>query len=95
MTDRTVRLFVACLFLLTTACADFSGIDQPSSFANQLQLQEGGNILIISVDARADHKKDWTLLRNAPSVVEIASSVSADEISNHSEDTMHVVRDTV
>ena len=44
-------------------------VDQPGSFANQLQLQEGGNILIISVDARADHKKGWTLLRNAPSVV--------------------------
>ena len=50
--------------------------------------------MIISVDARADHKKGWTLLRNAPSVVEIVSSVSADEISNYSEDTIHVVRAT-
>jgi NTE family protein len=69
-------------------------VDQPGSYANQLQLQEGGDILIISVNARADHKKGWTLLRNEPSLVEIISSVSADEISNYSEDTIEVVRAT-
>jgi len=46
------------------------------------------------VNAHVQHKSDWILERYAPSLFEIIGSVSADQISSYSNDTIQLVRYT-
>jgi NTE family protein len=68
--------------------------DDPAASARDHLHLEARHILIISVNAYAKHKSDWILERNAPSLFEVIGSVSADQISRYSEDTVQLVRDT-
>ena len=49
-------------------------------------------ILIISVNAHAKAKTDWALKRYAPSIGEVLGSVTADQMSRYSTDTIDIVR---
>jgi NTE family protein len=66
----------------------------PGSRAASQHHKLARNILIISVDARAHHDTKWQLERYAPSLFEVISSVSSDQISRYSEDTNTIVRET-
>ena len=68
--------------------------DDPAAAARDQLHWEARHILIISVNAYAKHKSDWILERYAPSLFEVIGSVSADQISRYSEDTIQLVRDT-
>ena len=68
--------------------------DDPAASARDHLHLEARRILIISVNAHAKHKSGWILERYAPSLFEVIGSVSADQISRYSEDTVQLVRDT-
>ena len=68
-------------------------VSAPGSALNSQHHKHARNILIISVDARAHHDSKWQLERYAPSLFEVISSVSADQISRYSEDTVTIVRE--
>jgi len=71
-----------------------SFVDDPAASARDHLHLEARRIIIISVNAYAKHKSDWILERYAPSLFEVIGSVSADQISRYSEDTVQLVRDT-
>jgi NTE family protein len=66
----------------------------PKTSFRELQHIDVRHIIIISVNARAQHKSSWILERYAPSLLEVVGRVSADQISRYSEDTIQLVRDT-
>ncbi len=67
---------------------------EPGTHIADLQQQGAEHILIISVNARAQHKTKWVLERFTPSLFEVIGSVSADQIGRYSEDTIQLVRYT-
>jgi NTE family protein len=71
-----------------------SMVSDPKAVVRGLQHMDASHILIISVNAHAKHKSNWVLERYAPSLFEIIGSVSADQISRYSEDTIRLVRYT-
>ena len=50
------------------------------------------HVLIISIDAHVEKKKEWALERNVPSLADVVQSVSADQIQRYSVDTIELVR---
>ncbi len=66
--------------------------DDPEGSARLGLHSEARHIMVISVNAHAKHKTDWVLERFAPSLFEVIGSVSADQISRYSEDTIELVR---
>ena len=66
---------------------------EPGSRYNELLHRGARQILIISVNAFAKKKPGWVLERYAPSTLEVMRSVSADQISRYSSDTIQIVRD--
>ena len=50
------------------------------------------NIIIISVNAHANHHPHLALRRYAPSLSEIVSSVTSEQMSRYSQDTIQIVR---
>jgi NTE family protein len=50
------------------------------------------HVLIISINAHAQRKKQWALERDVPSLSEVIQSVSADQIQRYSVDTIELVR---
>ncbi len=68
-------------------------VTAPDSPLNSEHHKKARNVLIISVDARAHHDAKWQLEQYAPSLFEVISSVSSDQISRYSEDTVTIVRE--
>ena len=64
----------------------------PGTDKNGFLHNDAQHIVIISVIAHAEHKADWMLERYAPSMFEMLGSMSADQISRHSEDTIQLVK---
>lgn len=67
---------------------------EPGSQPGELRHPDARHIMIISVNAHAKHKTNWVLERAAPSLFEVIGSVSADQISRYSDDTIQIVRST-
>jgi len=67
---------------------------EPGSRIRELRHPDTRHVMIISVNAHAQHKSGWVLERYAPSLLEVIRSVSADQISHYSEDTIQLVRTT-
>ena len=67
---------------------------EPGSLIRELRHPDTRHVMIISVNAHAQHKSGWVLERYAPSLLEVIGSVSADQISHYSEDTIQLVRAT-
>lgn len=67
---------------------------EPDSRFRALPHPDARHTMIISVNARAKHKSNWVLERYAPSTLEVIGSVSADQISRYSDDTIQLVRYT-
>jgi NTE family protein len=67
---------------------------EPGSRISGLRHPDARDVIIISVNAYAHHKSGWVLERYAPSLLEVIGSVSADQISHYSEDTIQLVRAT-
>lgn len=69
-------------------------VDEPGSSLSKLSHTDASHLIIISVNAHAQHKSEWVLERYAPSLLEVIGSISADQISRYSEDTIQLVRYT-
>ena len=69
-------------------------IRTPGASLPVLHHNDASHVIIISVNAHVQHKSDWILERYAPSLFEIVGSVSADQISSYSNDTIQLVRYT-
>jgi NTE family protein len=67
---------------------------EPGLQHRELGYADARHVIIISVNAFAQHKSRWSLERYAPSLFEIVERVSADQISRYSEDTVQLVRST-
>jgi len=67
---------------------------EPGSRFRSLPHPDAHHLMIISVNAHAKHKSGWVMERYAPSTFEVIGSVSADQISRYSEDTIQIVRYT-
>jgi NTE family protein len=67
-------------------------VGDPRLAFSRLRHPQVRRILIISVNSHAKPKADWTLERAAPSLKEVIGSVSADQISRYSIDTIDIVR---
>jgi NTE family protein len=66
--------------------------DKPDSLFHKVHLPKTKHILIISVNAHAQHRSNWILKSYAPSLLEVIGSLSADQITRYSEDTIQLVR---
>jgi NTE family protein len=64
----------------------------PGTKKNGLLRSNAQHIMIISVNSHANHEADWMFERYAPSMFEMLGSMSADQISRHSEDTIQLVK---
>ena len=64
----------------------------PGTEKDGLLRANAQHILIISVNSHASHEADWMFERYAPSMFEMLGSMSADQISRHSEDTIQLVK---
>ncbi len=67
---------------------------EPGSHIHELRHEGARHVVIISVNAHAKHKTGWILERYAPSLFEVIRSVSADQISRYSDDTIQLVQST-
>lgn len=67
-------------------------VGDPNSAFAALMHPSPRRILIISVNAHAKAKTDWALKRYAPSIGEVLGSVTADQMSRYSTDTIDIVR---
>ena len=75
------------------AFSDFiSLVGDPKSAFSGLMHPSPRHILIISVDAHVNPRTEWALERYAPSLSELLGSVTADQISRYSTDTIDIVR---
>ena len=63
------------------------GTDPEGSLHSKTQ-----HLVIISVISHAEHKADWMFERYAPTMFEMLGSMSADQISRHSEDTIQLIK---
>lgn len=68
--------------------------DKPDSLLHEVNNPEIKHLLIISVNAHAQHRSKWILQSYAPSLLEVVGSLSADQITRYSEDTIQIVRYT-
>jgi NTE family protein len=64
----------------------------PGSHVRELAQHDVRQILILSVNSHARPKTHWILERYAPSLLQMVHSVSADQISRYSVDTVALVR---
>ncbi len=67
-------------------------LSDPKGAVPQLLGDTVRNIVIISVNAHANHHPHLALQRYAPSVSEIVSSVTTEQMSRYSQDTIQIVR---
>jgi NTE family protein len=65
---------------------------EPGSLLERSNLSQARHVVIVSVNAHSRKKPKWRLERFAPSLFEVVGSVSADQISRYSEDTIEIVR---
>jgi len=67
-------------------------VGDPRTAFRDLGHSDVRRVLIISVNANAKGKTKWALERAAPSLSEVIGSVTADQISRYSHDTIDIVR---
>jgi NTE family protein len=67
-------------------------IGDPRAAFGKIHHPDVRHILIISVDAHVKPKLEWPFKRSSPSLIEIIGSISGDQISLYSLDTIGVVR---
>ncbi len=67
-------------------------LSDPEGAVPQLLGDTVRNIVIISVNAHANHHPHLALQRYAPSLSEIVSSVTTEQMSRYSQDTIQIVR---
>jgi NTE family protein len=67
-------------------------VGDPHAAFRALHHPDVRRILVILVDAHKKTKTDWALKRASPSLGQIVSSISADQISSYSLDTIDIVR---
>ncbi len=67
-------------------------VGDPKSAFSALMHPVPRRILIISVNAHAKGRTEWALKRYSPSLTELLGSVSSNQISRYSTDTIDIVR---
>jgi NTE family protein len=67
-------------------------LNDPRGSVPSLLDDDVRNIIIISVNAHANHHPHLALTRYAPSLSEVISSVTSEQMSRYSQDTIQIVR---
>jgi NTE family protein len=67
---------------------------EPGSFDHEMHHSDTRHLMIISVNANAQHKTNWVMEHAAPSLLEVIRSVTNDQMNRYNEDTIKIVRAT-